>query len=159
MRVGLCLAFSAVVVVAGGCARPSDEEVLRRTFAIPQAAKLLSLEATPKRADRPGREGLRIDAVFGFGPDELAAYRVRLEKDPSWRPLPPVEEVLRRLPASGPLPLDAKSGVWTCRTAGNDLMHARKSDCMNRPGNLADFMLAVLDADRRVLRVRVKTTY
>ena len=142
-----------------GCGTPPDEDVLRRTFAVPRVARLVSLEASPKAPGTFGREGLTIDAVFGFGPDELAAYRVRLEKDPSWRPLPPPEELLRRLPRGSTLPLDAKNGLWACRTAGDDLMRARKSDCTSRTGELNDCMFAVLDTDRRTLRVAVKTAY
>jgi len=159
MRVRLCLVFSALVVVAGGCARPSDEEVLRRTFAVPRIARLVSIETHPKIAGTFGREGLTIDAVFAFGPDELAAYRVRLENDPTWRPLPPPADLLGRLPAGMRPALDAERGVWACRTAGDDLMHARKSDCLARAGKLNDAMFALLDLDRRTLRVHVKTAY
>ena len=142
-----------------GCERPSDEEVLRRTFAVPRVARLVSLEASPKTSGTFGREGLSIDAVFGFGPDELAAYRVRLEKDPTWRPLPPPAELLERLLKGLKLPQGARNGVWACRTAGDDLMHARKSDCLARTGALNDAMFALLDFDRRTLRVAVKTDY
>jgi hypothetical protein len=142
-----------------GCESPSDEEVLRRTFAVPRVARLVSLEASPKTSGTFGREGLSIDAVFGFGPDELAAYRVRLEKDPTWRPLPPPAELLERLPKGLKLPQGARNGVWACRTAGDDLMHARKSDCIGRAGVLKDAMFAVLDTDRRTLHVAVHTVY
>ena len=185
-----------LAAAALGCESPSDEEILRRTFAVPRAARLVSLDVSPKTPGWFGREGLTIDAVFGFGPDELAAYRVRLGNDPTWRPLPPEKEFLLRmigaarqvegirrtyensgrpLPTPGSvyfptveqvwerwskrLPLDAASGVWACRTAGDDLMRARKSDCSERPGDLNDFMFAVLDTDRRTLRVAVHTTY
>jgi len=146
-------------VAALGCESPSDEEVLRRTFAVPRAARLVSLDASPKAPGLFGREGLAIDAVFGFGPDELAAYRVRLGNDPTWRALPPPEELLPRLPKGSNFPRDTGNGVWACRTAGDDLMRARKKDCMERPGDLNDVMIAVLDLDRRTLRIRVTTAY
>lgn len=149
----------ALVLLLAACERPTDEEVLRRTFAVPRVARLVSIETRPKMAGTFGREGLAIDAVFSFGPDELSAYRVRLEKDPTWRPLPPPGEILGRLPAGMLLPLEAASGVWACRTAGDDLMHARKSDCLARTGALNDAMFALLDFDRRTLRVTVKTAY
>ena len=148
-----------LVLLLSACDRPSDEEVLRRTFAVPQIARLVSLDASPKVAGRFGREGLTIDAFFAFGPDELAAYRVRLEKDPTWRPLPPPADLVARLPRGAQPPFDAARGVWACRTAGDDLMRARKSDCLERPGKLRDVMIAVLDLDRRTLRVHVKTEY
>lgn len=141
------------------CERASDEEVLRRTFAIPRAARLTAIETYPKTAGTFGREGLSIDALFTFGPDELDATRVRLEKDPTWRPLPPPADLLGRLPAGLDIRPGAERGIWACRTAGDDLMHARKSDCLERPGRLNDAMFALLDFDRRTLRVRVKTDY
>lgn len=148
-----------VVLFLAACERPSNEEVLRRTFAVPRAARLVSLEVSPKLSGTFGRAGLTIDAVFGFGPDELAAYRVRLEKDPTWRPLPPPAELSVRLPRGAHPPFDAASGVWACRMAGDDLMRARKSDCMARTGKLNDVMVAVLDLDKRTLCVHVKTEY
>jgi len=148
-----------LVVSLAACEKPSDEEVLRRTFAVPRVARLVSIEASPKSTGTIGRDGLTIDAVFGFGPDELAAYRVRLENDPTWRPLPPPVDLSARLPRGAHPPFDAANGVWACRTAGDDLMRARKSDCMARPGTLNDVMVAVLDFDKRTLRVHVKTEY
>jgi|OpeIllAssembly_1097287.scaffolds.fasta_scaffold18077_2 hypothetical protein len=152
--------LSLLLLLAGaGCERPSDEQVLRRTFAVPRVARLVSIDSSPKSAGTFGREGLSIDALFAFGPDELAAYRVRLEKDPTWRPLPPPAPLLRRLPRGTEIPLDATNGVWACRTAGDDVLHARKSDCLDREGPLSDCLFAILDFDRRTLRIRVKTAY
>ncbi len=148
-----------LVLLLFACETPSDEEVLRQTFAVPRVARLVSIEAQPKSTGADGREGLTIDAVFGFGPDELEAYRVRLENDPTWRPLPPPEELLARLPGGAHPPFGAVRGAWACRTAGDDLMRARKSDCAERTGKLKDAMIAVLDLDRRTLRVHVRTEY
>ena len=122
-------------------------------------ARLVSIEARPKGADTPGHDGFTLDAVFAFGLDELAAYRVRLENDPTWRPLPPPAALLARLPRGAHPPFDAASGVWACRTAGDDLMRARKSDCAERTGALNDVMVAVLDPATRTLRVHVRTEY
>ncbi len=148
-----------LAVLPAACGRPSDEEVLRRTFAVPRVARLISIASPPKGAGAPGSDGLTIDAVFSFGPDELAAYGVRLENDPTWRPLPPPAALLDRLPRGAHPPFDAASGVWACRTAGDDLMRARTSDCMARTGHLDGVMVAVLDRDRRTLRVHVRTEY
>jgi hypothetical protein len=158
MRRRAALLLLAAALLAA-CERPSDEEVLRRTFAVPRAARLAAIATHPKTAGTFGREGLSIEAVFTFGPDELAATRVRLEKDPTWRPLPPPASLLARLPAGLNLRLDAAHGIWACRTAGDDLMRARKRDCLARTGRLNDAMFALLDFDRRSLRVRVKTDY
>ncbi len=126
---------------------------------MPRIARLVSIETHPKIAGTSGRNGLAIDAVFAFGPDELAAFRVRLENDPTWRPLPPPASLLGRLPAGLSLSLETTNGVWACRTAGDDLMRSRKSDCLARTGRLGDAMFALLDFEKRTLRVNVKTAY
>lgn len=43
------------------------------------------------------------------------------------------------------LPLDVKKGLYQCKTAGNDIMHSYKTPCSSKPGDLNDFMFAVLD--------------
>lgn len=57
------------------------------------------------------------------------------------------------------LPLDVKNGFYRCLTAGDNIMYERKVSCSEKPGNLNDFMLAVLDLDNKTLRVKVHTAY
>lgn len=57
------------------------------------------------------------------------------------------------------LPLDIKHGFYRCLTAGNNLLYASKVSCFEKPGDLNDFMLAVLDLDHKIIRVRVHTAY
>jgi hypothetical protein len=58
------------------------------------------------------------------------------------------------------LPLEAKNGFYQCKTAGDNLLYSRKkAPCSEKSGDLNDFMFAVLDADRKVLRVKVRTMY
>jgi hypothetical protein len=73
------------------------------------------------------------------------------------RPVPSEEELLARWKER--LPLDTQSGLWSCRTAGDNIMYAERVPCSSKPGDLNDFMLAVLDFDTRRLRVHVHTSY
>lgn len=57
------------------------------------------------------------------------------------------------------LPLDVKNGFYRCLTAGDNIMYASKVSCSQKPGDLNDFMLAVLDLDNKTLRVKVHTAY
>lgn len=57
------------------------------------------------------------------------------------------------------LPLDVKNGLYRCLTAGDNIMYASKIPCSQKPGDLNDFMLAVLDLDNKILRIKVHTAY
>ena len=71
----------------------------------------------------------------------------------------PTEDDVLALWAAPRLPLDVDHGMFCCLTAGTNLMHAIKRDCAKKSGDLNDFMLAVLDEDRRQLRVKAHTAY
>jgi hypothetical protein len=81
------------------------------------------------------------------------------EESPGWsaRVLPSEEELLENWMEQ--LPLDSKSGLYQCQTAGDNLMNAVKVPCRDRAGDLNDFMLAVLDEEALNLRVFVHTSY
>jgi hypothetical protein len=81
------------------------------------------------------------------------------------KPAPPLGSVYNRTEdqlydeLTGRLPLDVQHGLYQCRTAGNDIMHALKVPCTALKGDLNDYMFAVLDLDGRVLRIRVHANY
>ena len=84
-------------------------------------------------------------------------YRQRGET--KWvRDVPSEDEVLA-LWKPPRLPLDVERELFRCLTAGNNLMYAKKHECADKAGDQNDFMLAVLDEDRRELRVKVHTSY
>ncbi len=174
----------------------SDEELLREEFRIPRGAALDSMSVYPKEAGWFGREGLTIDAVFRFSPEQFETYRRRAEQDDRWKPMPPsrgflmkmlgirshIEGVARSyalqgkpVPPAGSvynpteeqlydrltarLPLDVEHGLYQCRTAGNDIMHLPKIPCSSVEGDLNDYMFAVLDFDKKLLRIKVHASY
>jgi hypothetical protein len=75
----------------------------------------------------------------------------------STRVLPTEEELLGNW--MDQLPLDSESGMYQCKTAGDNLLNAVKVPCRDRAGDLNDFMLAVLDEEALTLRVFVHTSY
>lgn len=189
-----------LATLSGGCARPlSDEAVLRRALAIPAEVRLLGLQASPP-ADQAGwfgREGLTIEASFGFDPAQFEAFRQQTADEARWRPLPVPRdllvkmlgvasrqrglrilneryqkqnrpELIRPIPGADEildswraprLPLDVPRGWYRCLTAGDNLLYAAKRECLEKPGDQNDFILAVLDAERRELRVSAHTNY
>jgi len=75
----------------------------------------------------------------------------------SARVLPTEEELLENWMEQ--LPFDTESGMYECKTAGDNLLNAVKVPCRDRAGDLNDFMLAVLDEEALTLRVFVHTRY
>ncbi len=57
------------------------------------------------------------------------------------------------------LPLDVTDGWYQCKTAGDNLMYSRKRPCDAKEGDLNDYMLAVLDVEKKQLRIRAQTKY
>jgi hypothetical protein len=55
--------------------------------------------------------------------------------------------------------LDAKNGLYQCRAAGNDIMHEQKVIYKSLEKELNDFMFAVLDTDKKILKIKVSTNY
>ncbi len=76
-----------------GCGGPSDETVLRETFAIPDEAVMERLASHPPE-DQWLREGLRIEARFLLPETAFATYHDAAAEDPAWRPMPPSREFL-----------------------------------------------------------------
>ena len=57
------------------------------------------------------------------------------------------------------LHLDTPNLYYSCRTAGDNIMHAARRQCDERKQKLNDFMLAVFDANSRRIFITVKTAY
>jgi hypothetical protein len=73
------------------------------------------------------------------------------------RPVPSEKELLTHWKKR--LPIDVESGLWSCRTAGDNIMYVERASCSSKQGDLNDFMLAVLDFKTRRLRIHVHTGY
>ncbi|MEO0185976.1 MAG: hypothetical protein ABIL20_09285, partial [candidate division WOR-3 bacterium] len=70
---------------------------------------------------------------------------------------PTIEQVYEDALKSLDLP-DTK-GFYQCRTAGDDIMHKPKEIKMTLEKDLIDFMMAILDIEKRQLIIRVRTKY
>ncbi|MEO0136849.1 MAG: hypothetical protein ABIL86_04875 [candidate division WOR-3 bacterium] len=57
------------------------------------------------------------------------------------------------------LDLPDTKGFYQCRTAGDDIMRKPKEIKMTLEKDLIDFMLAILDIEKRQLIIRVRTKY
>lgn len=87
--------LAAVAAVLPGLTRtvasrpqePTDEQLVRQVWQVPDHVRCKSLVANPATPGFYGREGLRIVATFEFLPGGLAAYRDCFRPG-DWRPLP-----------------------------------------------------------------------
>ncbi|MFC1760579.1 hypothetical protein ACFL6U_00685 [Planctomycetota bacterium] len=168
-------------IIGCGVQTKSDEEVLRKEFSIPESAELLMLKAFPEleQSDHFGREGLKIDAVFKFTSEGFQTYRSQAEKGGTWQQLPVPKDFLMKMGRIKfvskqrkeyteeqiyehfltQLPLDVKSGLYQCRSAGDNIMHNRKKIHTSLDHELNDFMFAILDFDKQSLKIKVRTCY
>lgn len=181
MRQSLLLVLLCSAALAGCVARETDEQVIRRQYGIPPAAKVLVAQVSPAEAGWFGREGLKITMVFGLSAGDFDALTRRLQATSQWQPLPIPEPTLAHLAgisrarAAGgvgnrtdqpllaqfrqSMPPHPPTGWYQIQTAGTDILHAPKTVRDTLDTDVNDFMLAVLDPERRTVMVRVSTNY
>lgn len=70
---------------------------------------------------------------------------------------PTDEQRLARFVAS--LPVMPNQGLFQCRSAGDDILHAPKTVHTRLESDLNDFMLALLDDAKRQILIKVSTSY
>jgi hypothetical protein len=122
---------------------------------------LSGIEGDPGWQPLPLPDGY-LEKLFG-----LSTYRrsLAVTQEVLGRPMPPPgsvanpsdDQLLEKWGAL--LPLEVENGLFSCRTAGDDIMHSKRVPCSEQPGDLNDFMFAVLDMDAKQLKIRVKTSY
>ncbi len=57
------------------------------------------------------------------------------------------------------LELPETKGLFQCRTAGDDIMHKKKEIKLSLEKDLIDFILAILDTEKKQLIIKVRTKY
>uniref|UniRef100_A0A7V0Z3K0 Lipoprotein n=1 Tax=candidate division WOR-3 bacterium TaxID=2052148 RepID=A0A7V0Z3K0_UNCW3 len=55
--------------------------------------------------------------------------------------------------------LPETKGLFQCRTAGDDIMHKKKEIKLSLEKDLIDFILAILDTEKKQLIIKVRTKY
>jgi len=185
----------AVCFLLAGCLPQSDEQLIRREFAVPARARMTAYSASPEQGGWFGREGLRIHMEFQFTTSGFNDYLAAARRQGGWRELPiprrfllhmggiesakqgilrsfalqnktypegsvynPTQEQLYEQFVKR-LDLQVRRGLFQCRTAGDNIMHAEKRTCQELRQDLNDYMLAVLDRDAKRLIIKVGTKY
>ena len=136
-----------------------DRERLREIFAIPGDAELVSYSGFPPTMGFGQREGLSISACYLLSDEQEDSF---MENAPcrGWRPLPIPAEVLKAIPFEGlEVPLDLQEGLYTCRTAGDNVLWACETRPVEEADAVLDIVLGVLDTAGNRLYVQVRAGY
>jgi hypothetical protein len=155
----LLLAAIGVYALSTSTAR-SEKQILRAEFSVPPGAELVRYSSAPQTGLIPWpREGLDIEMAFQFVPNQYQEYVAAAESQGNWQPLPFPKDYF---PAASPkftLSVDPASGLFQCRTAGTDIMHAPKTIRTDLGNGVNDLMIGILDHDRHQLIIKVVTGY
>ncbi len=102
---------------------------------------------------------LRMGAISTSRASTVRSYELRGDALPDEGSIynPSEEQLLARLLDNLPPLPDA--GLFQCRSAGTDIMHAPKTVHTQLQADLNDFMLGLLDHERRQLIIKVRTYY
>jgi hypothetical protein len=136
-----------------------DHRALRRHFAIPTGFDLVSYDGYPSMVGLGLREGLELSARYRLDSEQAATYLEQaLATD--WRPLPIPDSIRSKMLFQGmKIPLDAQEGIYLCRTAGDDVLHARETRPCADVDYLHDIIIGVLDTSTNDLFVVIRSGY
>jgi hypothetical protein len=136
-----------------------DRRLLLRHFDLPAGLRLVEYDGYPAMVGLGQREGLHIRAVYRMPERRAEAFEGHF-LDRGWLPLPmPAETRDRIRPYVEGETLALSSGWYLCRTAGNDVLHARKIRPCAEVDRLGDAILGVYDRGSRRLTLQVGSGY
>ena len=120
--------IAGVVVSDGPVVRDRlDRRLLRRHFDLPSGLRLAKYDGYPAIVGLGQREGLHIRAVYQVPERKAGAFERHLDEN-GWLPLPVPAEIQDKVcPYVADGTLAPSSGWYLCRTAGNDVLHARET--------------------------------
>jgi len=136
-----------------------DKAQLLRHFNIPPGTQLIEYNGYPARVGFGQREGLQVSATYRFTEGELAAWLPQARAN-GWQPLPIPSEIREKIPYKGlKVDLDAAQGVYLCRTAGDDVLHAKNTRPCGEVQRMNDIIVGTLDPVSCQLHVTVRSGY
>jgi hypothetical protein len=151
----------AVVFIFCACQATDDRdrEQLLRHFGIPPDIQVIEYHGYPARVGFGQREGLQVSATYRFTEGQLAAWLPQARSS-GWQPLPIPAETRRKILYKGlKVDLDAASGFYVCRTAGDNVLYAGKTRPCAEVQRMNDIIIGILDPDTRQLSVTVRSSY
>ncbi|HVG38565.1 MAG TPA: hypothetical protein VM870_04720 [Pyrinomonadaceae bacterium] len=152
-------------VVLSGCAacfqsqEASDQAQLRRHFAIPADARVVEYKGFPETSGFGQREGLHLSARYHLTPGQMSAWAASARAK-GWESLPPPPEVAQRMAFFGGEKLiGVRDGLYLCRTAGDDVLHAiltKPCAAVEKPN---DILMGAADTGTGEIMVTVSSSY
>jgi hypothetical protein len=142
----------------------ADQRMLEQIFDIPTGLALVSYDGYPPQVGFGQREGLDISAVYKLDDVQEAEF-VQRATAAGWQPLPVPGETrlcIEAFQSSGvevKVPWESQTGVFVCKTAGNNVLYAENTRPCSKAGQLDDIIIGVLSTDSNRLFVAIRATY
>lgn len=169
--------FAAISLVAGGCLLCAglfatslfgfpqpiqdylDQHSMLQHFDLPSGLQLIEYDRYPAVAGFGQREGLNIRAVYQLS-DEQADEIERRHVKNGWSHLPVSAETRHKIqPYVDPSPLELSTGMYFCRTAGDNVLHARQTYPCGAVERLNDVIFGAFDTETNRLYLQVGSGY
>jgi len=171
---GLLLCAIGVLLCLSACTTSAniDEIWIRGHFRIPEGTKLLKRESNPEHGGTFGRESLLVQAEFEFTEEQYKEFLQRQSVETTWNKLPIAETLYLQLDEIDRFRrVDFKrfdaipNGYYVCETTSQKGIFSDKKEApttffrfpMNNPDK--DFILGVLDSDKKILYVILEQDY
>jgi hypothetical protein len=136
-----------------------DQQALRRQFNLPAGYDPVSYDGYPSMVGFGQREGLEISIVYRLDEKQLEDFLLDAPIE-GWKPLPIPQAVRRKILYQGMnVPLDLQSGLYVCRTAGDNVLHARQTRSCSDVDTLHDIILGVFDPAEDKLYLVIRSGY
>lgn len=136
-----------------------DQRALSDLFDLPGGLTLVAYDGYPAMVGFGQREGLSLNAAYVLT-DQQETEFIRRAIARGWEPLPMPESLRVHIPIQGlKVPLEVQSGLFYCRTAGDNVLHAAKTSPCAEAGSMNDIIIGVLDSSQNRLMVEVRSGY
>ena len=162
---GLTLGVLVVGLILGGCGGSQavqdrmDQSALRRLFRLPRTAEVVEYDGYPSMVGFGQREGLGLSAAFQLEPEEAKAF-LETAAEAGWEPLPIPAGLMGRIPFRElDVPFDRTNGLYLCRTAGDNVLHAETTRSCAETADFHDLILGVYDDSTQTVWVTVRSGY
>lgn len=138
----------------------SDVSILRDEFNVPKDARVLYYNAMPHTGLIPWpREALDIELIFQFESQDFDEYFRVAKEAGNWQQLPIPDGFFPERSLNFDQTISPTTGLFQCRTAGDDIMHTTKTIRTDLGNSINDLMLGILDSKQQQLIVKVRTGY
>jgi hypothetical protein len=162
--VGICLlTFSFMAISIIGYPPPIqdwlDRGAMQRHFGLPRGFDLVVYDGYPPVVGFMQREGLQISAVYQLSETQAARFTLDAQNK-GWETLPlPSQTFAKTQHLREVVPLLTQTGIYICKTAGNDVLHARHTRPCDSIGYLSDVILGIFDGQTNKLYLVISSGY